>query len=318
MHLLITLNNRQDIKLARKDYTKLPEADVVVRYVNLRSRQGLGTNIFVIGLPGTGKSSTSLRISELIRDERVKASEGKEKPNITISTNQIEFVSNTLNAKMGDVLVIEEVSVLFPSRRAMSSENVDIAKIFDTIRKKKLCIICNAPIWTTIDNNMKAMAHVLIETLSVIKTQGVVVSKFFRIQTNPSSGKIYKHTMQRNGMDVARMVTSMPNSDIWREYELKKDGFMTELYERLLHNAQKKKDKLDKEMGKKVVEKVQVKELTKRELEVHTLYNINKLTQQEVAEKLGLSQTRIGQIAKNILKKANIPREMGKNSLLKP
>jgi len=304
--------------MEKRDYTKLPEADVVVKYVNLRYREGLGTNIFIIGLPGTGKSSVSLRTAELIRDKRTEESGGKQNPKITISTTQIEFVSHTLNAKVGDILVIEEVSVLFPSRRAMSSENVDVAKIFDTIRKKKLCIICNAPIWTTIDNNMKAMAHLLIETLSIIKTQGVVVSKFFRIQTNPSSGKIYKHTMQRNGMDVARMVTTMPNSEIWREYELKKDGFMKKLYERLLHNAQKKEDKLDKEMGKNNKPQVKVKELTQRELEVHTLYNVKGHTQQEVADKLDVDQSRISKILKNIRKKAKITREMEDMTVIKP
>jgi NH3-dependent NAD+ synthetase len=49
------------------DYDNLPEADVVVNYLIDRQIKGLGTNIFVIGLSGTGKSSQTLRLAELYK-----------------------------------------------------------------------------------------------------------------------------------------------------------------------------------------------------------------------------------------------------------
>lgn len=290
----------------KKTFDGVAEADVVVNYVNSRFKKGLGTNIFVIGLSGTGKSSSCIRMGEIIMEKR------GTNPQLFIIDSLLGLINAIMKSNEGDILVIEEVSVLFPSRRAMTGENVAVGKIFDTIRKKMLCIISNAPLWNSIDSNMKAMAHILVETLRILKGEGVVVSKFFRIQTNPSSGKIYKHKMTRKGKEITRMITKMPNQDRWDKYEQGKDDFMKELYEQLKHQEKKKKDKMDKEMGKHMPI---VKDLTKRELEAHVLYNIKKLTQEEVAQKMGVSQPRIVKILQNIINKGQSLKEINNITL---
>ena len=210
-------------------FDKMPEADIVVNYVNTRLRKGLNTNLYIIGLSGTGKSSVSIRLAELIHGERDEES----KPEITIVDSLLEMIKAIRKSKTGDIIIIEEVSVLFSSRRAMTGENVSIAKVLDTCRKKELCLISNAPLWNSIDSHMRALGHIIIETLRVNKTDKVVVSKFHRLQTNPLTSKTYRHTMQRDGADVARMFTKMPSKDRWDNYEKQKDEFMDELYEQL-------------------------------------------------------------------------------------
>lgn len=285
-------------KLSR--YDKLPEADVVVNYINSRfKREGKGSNVFIIGLPGTGKSSGCQRLGELIIESRP-----NENLNLFIVDSLIKLIESIRASKHGDVIVIEEVSVLFPSRRAMGSENLAIGKIFDTIRKKKLCLISNCPIWTSIDKHMKCLGDVLIQTLKIVKKYGVVVSKFYRLQTDPATGKTYTHTMTRNGMDVKLMITRMPNLERWSVYETEKDKFIDELHKELLEKELKKKKKKDKE-NDKVMPKI--RDLTKRELEVHTLYNVKGMTQEEVGKKIGISFQRVSQILQNIEKKGKIP-----------
>jgi DNA-binding CsgD family transcriptional regulator len=225
------------------DYDSLPEADVIVNYTNERLKKGLGTNIFVIGLSGTGKSSVSLRLGELIKQSR------DDKPSILQSDSVFKLVKNVRASKEGDIIVIEEISVLFPSRRAMSGDNVDVGSIFDTIRKKMLVLISNCPLWTTVDSHMKALGHLLVETLKINKTQSVVISKFHRLQTNPRSGNTYFHTMVRDGTDIRLMYTRLPEKGRWEDYEKEKDEFMDRLYTKLEAKQKKKIEKENKELG---------------------------------------------------------------------
>ena len=171
------------------DYSKLEESKIIVDEVLRRFKAGLNTNIYVIGLSGTGKSSASIRIGELIKEQN-----GGQ---MFITDSLLEVLGAIKKSNEGDILIVEEVSVLFPSRRSMAHENVAVNKIFDTVRKKRLCIISNAPILPSIDSHMRGMGHILIETKGIRKREQVVVSKVLLMQTNAKSGKTYWHTFCR-------------------------------------------------------------------------------------------------------------------------
>ena len=286
-------------KETENKFDTMLEADVVVKYVKARYGIGKGTNIFIIGLSGTGKSSTSQRLGELIIESRE-----KEILKMYIVDSLLKLIEAIKQTKLGDIIVIEEVSVLFPSRRAMGGENLAIAKIFDTIRKKKICLISNCPLWHSMDKHMRSMGDVLIQTLSINRKKQIVISKFFRLQTDPSSGKTYTHTMTRKGMDVNLMITRMPNLERWNEYEAGKDRFVGEMYEEL------KQQQLKKEKKNRPKPTPSMKDLTARELEVHQLYNIKGLKQIEIAEQIGINQQRVSAIIKNIVKKGGFAKEM--------
>ncbi len=283
------------------------EADLVVRHINHRLSKGLNSNVFVIGLSGTGKSSTSLRLGELIGESR------KSKPEIFIVDSLLGLLKALRKTKEGDVIVIEEVSVLFPSRRAMAVENVNIGKVMDTCRKRQITIISNAPLWGSIDSHMRGMGHLLIETLRINRTEGVVISKFHRLQTNPLSSKTYRHTMTRDGIDVSRMFTRMPNKERWEQYEDEKDKFMEELYNTLEAQQLKKKKKLEKEME---VIKPKIEDLTALELQVHQHVNVSGMTQADTARKMGKDPAQINRIVKKIKKIGQIPKENEENDII--
>lgn len=292
-----------------KDITDGPESDVVVNHINSRLKKGLNTNIYVIGLSGTGKSSTSQRIAELVNENR----EGK--TGIYIVDSLLELLKAIRNSKQKDVIIIEEVSVLFPSRRAISIENVSIGKVMDTIRKKLLCIISNAPIWNSIDSHMRAMGHIVIETLRINRKKQVVISKFHRLQTNPGSGKTYKHTMRRKEREVQRMFTRMPSLEKWEAYERNKDRFMDQLYQDLQHRQKMKQNKMDKEMGKNIIGHKD--RPTDKQWNAHQLVRIQGLSVKKAAESEGISPQSLSNRL-YLYDKKLIPLENSANQVEKP
>ncbi len=295
-------------RLKQLDYSTIPECDVVVNYINKRYKKGLNTNIYVIGLSGTGKSSTSQRLGEKIIEDREKNNE------VRIVDSFLNLLKAVINSKSGDIIIIEEVSVLFPSKRAMAEENVNIGKVLDTCRKRNLCIISNAPLWPSIDSHMRAMGHLLIETLKIIMKYEIVVSKFHRLQTNPLTGKTYRHTMQRNGRDINRLFTRKPNQKKWDEYEKSKDIFMDELYKRMEFKQKKKLEKMQKEMG---VVRPRINKLTPLDLRIHELVNVNGMRQVDAAQMLGKDQGYVSRRVKKIREMGVFPKKNEENDIKK-
>lgn len=259
----------------------MAESDVIIDYVHTRHKQGLYTFILTTGLPGTGKSSKNQRLAELIY-ERLETGKLKAEDIVDSLLDLLRRIRKI--KKPGEVIIIEELSVLFPSRRAMSRDNVDIARVLDTIRKKGVILIANAPLYTSIDAHVRAMANILTETLRINKTQKFVVYKGWKLQTNPGSGKTYKHTFRRGGRDVNRLVAGLPNKEIWDTYETRKDVFMDKLYARIEFDTKEREDKLEK---KKHIGSIKNVELTEKEKEAYKFFYEDKLNLTQIAEKLG-------------------------------
>lgn len=289
----------------KTDYSKIPESETIVKDIYHRYKiKKLGSTVYIIGLSGTGKSSASQRLAELITEKRIQKNDTE--PKTYIVDSLITFLDALMECKLGDIIVIEEISVLFPSRRAMAGDNLAIAKVLDTVRKKQLCLIANAPIWNSIDGHMRAMGNILIETLKIKRGEGIVISKCHRLQTNPGSGKTYTHTYQRGGKDAKLIYTRMPNTARWDEYESQKDDFMKKLYQNLKNKAEAKEKKENKMFERA---KPSIRDLTAREFEVQNLWGAKGMKQKDIAKELGLTESRISYIIKNIKKKSLNTRE---------
>jgi len=283
------------------------ESDMVIKYLLDRKKKGLYSLVLVAGLPGTGKTSTCFRLGELLIKEY--GSEEKFTAE-SIIDNFLDLIKFVKDAKPEDlrIAVIEEISVLFPSRRAMSSDNVDLAKLLDTCRKKQIILLANAPIWTAIDSHMRSLGNVYIQTLRVYRKAKIVCSKFYRLQTDPRTGKTYTHCFQRNSREIKRMYTKMPNNEEWIKYEAKKDEFLDYLYNRVRIKAEKKKTKEDKEMSSHL-KPTSIRGFTNKELQFINLKNVKKLNQTQIAKEMGVDDSRITRIKQNINKKLGITKE---------
>jgi len=275
------------------------EADLVVDYIINRKKKGLYTLALVSGLPGTGKTSTCFRLGELIT-KKVLGENQMKASNVVDSF--LDLTKAVMNSKPEElnIFVVEEVSVLFPSRRAMAGVNVDLARLLDTARKKQVILLANAPIWSSIDSHMRALGNIYIETKKIYRMEKIVVSKFFRLQTNPRTGKTYTHSFMRDGRTVKRMHTKMPNEEQWQLYEHRKDDFMEKLYSSLVHREQKR---IDKENKNNPTIMIATEPLTNKEKEFLFLFKDKKLTQKEIAKKWGCTQSNISQFWSNLKKK---------------
>ena len=288
------------------DYSKIKESDCIIDYIAKRHKKGLYTLILITGLPGSGKSSTGIRLGELT-SLKIHGEDRMKEESIVDSTLGILKVLKNVK-KPGEITCIEELSVLFPSRRAMASENLVIGRILDTCRKRQVILFANAPIFTSIDSHIRNMGHILIETQKALKKEQVVISKAWKLQTNPHTGKIYRHRFTRGNRDVGLFITRQPNSELWNQYEEQKDKFIDELYDRLEKQTAKKEAKLNKELGiaqKRVIKKA----LTDKEIKVYGLVMGKKLTYKQAGKEMGVSSQRIGAMIKNIEKKTQITRK---------
>jgi len=286
---MVKVNSTMDI------LTK-PEADLVINYAIDRKKKGLYSLILISGLPGSGKSSSSIRIGEKITNQYSKGENFFGAENVV--DNFLDFINFVRHAKPSElnICVVEEISVLFPSRRAMSADNVDLAKILDTCRKKQVIIIANAPIWKAIDSHMRSMGNIYIQTLRVYKMASIVVSKFYRLQTDPRTGKTYTHSFKRNGRVVKKMYTKMPNKEEWAKYEGKKNAFLEELYSKVKRKAEERK----KKEGGRSLKNTSIETLDEDYKKIYYLKYVEKLKGFKIAEKMGLSAGRISQMLAKI------------------
>ena len=260
------------------NYANLPEADVVINYIKNRKKKGLYTLTLTTGLPGTGKSSIDMRLAELVSIELTGENNITEANVIDDILGLIKFIKDADEKKVC-IGVIEEISVLFPSRRAMAHDNVVVGKLLDTARKKQIILFANAPIFPTIDKHMRSLGNIYIETLRINRKQGVVVAKALRMQTNPGSGKTYFHWLRRARKEVQRVFVRKPSSETWKSYEERKDKFLDELYVELRAKTMKKQGKEEK--------KVIVKPLSPRELQVYDIVLKQGETQTQAGVMLG-------------------------------
>jgi len=279
--------------LSVEDLKEYPEADLVVNYICDRKKKGLYSLILISGLPGSGKSSQCCRLGEKTYEKLTGANVFTAK---NITSDFLGFVKFVRDAKPGEVniIVLEEISVLFPSRRAMSGENVDLAKVLDTCRKKEVVIFANAPIWTSIDSHMRSMANVYIQSIKVYKKAQIVYSKCYKLQTDPRTGKTYTHNFKRDNKDVNRMYTLRCNPETWAEYERRKDSFLDKIYSRAEARAvarMKKDDKLLEHITPKDAQGLSTKELI-----AFDLVKVKGLSQREAGDEMGLSRQRVQQL----------------------
>ena len=284
------------------EYSNLPEADVIVDYILKRKSKGLYSLILTTGLPGTGKSSIDLRLAELTSLALTGEISITEDNIIDNILDLIKFLRNANENKLS-IAVIEEISVLFPSRRAMSHDNVVVGKLLDTARKKQVILFANAPIFPSIDSHMRALGNIYIETLRINRSEKVVVAKALRMQTNPGSGKTYFHWLKRKGKEVHRIFVRKPDIKTWKDYEDRKDKFLDELYADL-------KVKTEKKLGKKDIKGAN-KSLSPQQLKVYDLVMRNGRTNTQVAKELGLTRQRIWRIVKEIEEKLKIKADDG-------
>lgn len=281
--------------LDKNSLTNLPECDLIDNKILRRLREGLSTHVLVTGLPGRGKSSFAVRTAERL-DARIK--NGVQFSHKDIVDSFLKLLERVTRIKTpGEIIVIEEVSVLFPARRSMSGDNVAVGMIFDTIRKKRAILISNAPLFKTIDPHMRALADILVECQRVLKTYGLVKLKAWVIKTDVQTAKTYRYRFKRGLRDIMFHYSKAPNKEIWSAYEKDKDKFIFETYLKLQKKAELKEKKENKDIRSLESDK------EKRNRGIFYKHTVEKKHYKLIAEEEGLTTGTIANIITNMRKK---------------
>lgn len=233
------------MKKATVDFSNVPENGAIILEILRVQRRGRMNVVHVIGLPGTGKSWYCLRLAEQLA-ERLHGDEYKITERNVVH-NLLELLRFIRAIKReGEIVVAEELGVWLNSKRAMSSENVDASYVWDTLRKKRVIVLGNNPVKRELDKSLIVLSTMQIQTLSLNKSKGICMVKPLRLQTNPDSGKTYRHRLHVKGFEVHRSWGGKPSKELTDAYESMKDTFLEDLYNRL---EKKHNDKKDKEAG---------------------------------------------------------------------
>jgi len=283
-------------------YDNVPEADAVINYILNLWKRGLLVVVKVYGAPGTGKSYLCRRIMEKLSMKIYGKNVSGMHCVVDSLLGILDFIKIPNPIKF---LTIEEVAAIFPSRRAMSTENVVAGKVFDTLRKKGVIILLNFPVNKSIDGHIDGLCNLSIETLSLNKKEKVCVAKPMRLQINYSTGKVYHHKLTNStGGNVDRCIFRMPDAETNAEYEETKDDYLNNLYKRESLRVKKKIAKEDKELG--IKPDVQ-RPLSKRQLQVYDLRYGQGMKYKDISSQLKISISRVGKIMLDIGKKTKKP-----------
>lgn len=266
----------------------LGEGEIFLKWLHSRLiRRNKNVLSAELGGTGSGKSYRDLRKMELWYDYYFKKKVPVE--NICFGLGQAMERLSSGELKKGDILIVEEAGVNLGSRNWQSKVSKMFNYVLQSFRSMNVGIFFNLPYLSMLDSQARHLLHYYGESLGVDEKTGQNKCKPFFVEVAQSSGKIYRHypkvKIGKRGVKVRRFIYNMPSQYLVDAYEKKKEEYLKDLI----------KDFSDKTNGKKEEKK---KEKIPRNqvrpppiaFQCYDMYQNSKLTQEEVGEKLGLSQ----------------------------
>lgn len=152
------------------------------------------------------------------------------------------------NKKPGTVFLFEEVGAAgsgSSSREWQSQANKFFFSFAQTSRHKNQVFIMTCPMLTYLDAGTRQLIHMQMVMKGISHKKGISYAKPFVLQTNYSSGKVYKKYIRmkvgQSSLKVKQIVFNKPPSEIIDEYESLKTKFTTELYQTMFKPKEKPK-----------------------------------------------------------------------------
>jgi len=206
--------------------------------------------------PGTGKSSSAIELA----DELDRCSDNKPRFDVSrIALNAEEFASLVKKKwPKGTCIILDDAGLSLYSREAMTESVRNISKIFQSIRFKNLCILLTLPNFNMLDANVRRLVSCYIEVLEIDRQKNQTICKFNWLQSNPHSGKIYRHREEvyktvvcpttgismRKKFLLSNIRIDKPRKELFEPYEKKKANCMNKAY------AEFHKKMIEKKNGK--------------------------------------------------------------------
>lgn len=214
----------------------------------------------VTGATGSGKSYASLRVAQQI-DPNFDVTK-----QVIFSPDQFMDVVKDKKLHQGAVIIWEEVGVNYSSKEWYSVINKQIGYIFQTFRKKHICLIMTVPDKDFLDSTARKLLNAEIRMMGINRTENITYAKIYFSNYESNTKKWYyknpRVTKKDTGIRYKATAIEFPKVDAItaHKYEKIRADYMEQLGQTigsmLDSMNQKKMKKVDKSvMVKQVFEK---------------------------------------------------------------
>ncbi len=197
--------------------------------------------VIIVGATGSGKSYAALRLAETT-DPNFDISR------VMFSPQDFMLGMKNMNHKAGDCFVWDEAGVGLGARDFMTRSNKAMNRFLQSFRKMNLGLFFTLPSLNMLDSQARALAHYIIEPVSVNKTTNTCRIKFYYNQQNARSGKVYNKSQRFYDGGVNKVSTiriHKPSVKLVHRYEDSKHLFL----QKLMEDVQTKLDEPVKKVG---------------------------------------------------------------------
>ena len=197
--------------------------------------KGIGQNIFITGKPGQGKSNTSMAVALEVMKLTGKAFTIK---NIAFSSLKFtQLYNNQKKTPPGSFIIYDEAGVGNNSKNSQKEVQKRFNQMLQTIRKRNILVIFNAPDLGFLDKDARKLLHFWIKTEKHnLDRQEILVSPFV-VELDQRTGNIlYPYPVYDKIMQLTKIIVPYVPEKYFKAYEkleiqYKSDlGLETELF----------------------------------------------------------------------------------------
>lgn len=144
------------------------------------------STVFVAS-PGSGKSWSALSLADLLEQGNFDVNR------IAFSASQFARLVSK-NWPTGTTLVLDDAGLALFSRDSMTRIVKNLSKTLQSCRYKNLILLLTLPNLTMLDKSVQRILDSLIEIRGVDFKRQETIGKFYWLQSNVFSGKVYRHS----------------------------------------------------------------------------------------------------------------------------
>lgn len=204
-------------------------ASYIVKQLKKRlgRKQEKNALVIIVGDTGDGKSIASLGLAKSV-DPSFHAGR--------VAHQTAANFMNVLNMpglKRGNAIVWDDVGKGLKRRDWYEMINKIVLDVLQTFRVMGLLVIFNVPDKRLVDSLVLSLFHYWAETLSINYDEKMNILKFFEIQINRRSGKMYFKYIRKMNKDrrvvIKRLKIGMPPPDLVKQYKKDKKEAVNKL-----------------------------------------------------------------------------------------
>lgn len=180
-------------------------------------QKGQGRNIFITGDPGSGKSNTSMAIA--LEVAKLLGKPFTTKNIVFDSLTFTETYNNKKKTPEGSSLIYEEAGVGNNSKNSQNQVQKKYNQMLQTIRKRGILVIFNAPDLSFLDKDARKLLHYWFKTEKHDLTNKQITVSPYVVQVDQRTGNILYPYPVYDGMQLTKIIVPYVPPKYYKAYE---------------------------------------------------------------------------------------------------